>query len=249
MIIPAVPGYGLSGPTTERSWNLRRIADAWATLMHRLGYERYGVQGGDWGSGISRELGVIAADHVIGVHLNTLLTFPTGAPGEMDDLTEVDKARLDQLNRFQQQLSGYLQIQSSRPQTLAYGLADSPAGQLAWIAEKFKEWTDSDTRPEDAIDRDYLLTNVAIYWFTNTAGSSARLYYEFAQSWSMPQTSSTPTGVAVFPHDFAPSIRRFAERSENIVHWTEFDRGGHFAALERPDLLVGDIRRFFRQLR
>jgi pimeloyl-ACP methyl ester carboxylesterase len=248
-VIPALPGYGFSGPTTERGWNLRRTAEAWATLMTRLGYGRYGAQGGDWGSGISRELGLVAADHVIGVHLNTLLTFPTGAPGEMENLTEVDKARLDQLNRFQRQLSGYLQIQSTRPQTLAYGLADSPVGQLAWIAEKFKEWTDSDTRPEDAIDRDHLLTDVALYWFTNTAASSARLYYEFAHSWSMPQTSTTPTGVAVFLYDFAPPIRSFAERNDNIVHWTEFDRGGHFAALEQPDMLIGDIRRFFRQLR
>jgi microsomal epoxide hydrolase len=258
VVIPGIPGFGFSGPTTDRGWNLHRIARAWATLMARLGYERYGAQGGDWGSGISRELGLIDASHVTGVHLNYLLTFPTGAPGEMDDLTDVDKQRLEGLNRFLEELSGYMKIQSTRPQTLAYGLADSPVGQLAWIVEKFKEWTDlaasgrlasvadADPVPEDAVDRDSLLTNVMLYWLTNTAGSSARLYYEFAHAWSPPQVSSTPTGVAVFPRDIAPPVRRLAERGQNIVHWTEFDRGGHFAALEQPDLLIADVRTFFR---
>jgi microsomal epoxide hydrolase len=142
-----------------------------------------------------------------------------------------------------------MKIQSTRPQTLAYGLADSPVGQLAWIVEKFKEWTDSQAVPEDAVDRDRLLTNVMIYWLTNTAGSSARFYYEFAHNWRPPQASATPTGVAVFPYDIAPPVRRLAERSDHIVHWTEFDRGGHFAALEEPELLVADIQQFFRTLR
>jgi pimeloyl-ACP methyl ester carboxylesterase len=248
LVIPSIPGYGFSGPTTDRGWNLRRVAKAWAVLMDRLGYERYGAQGGDWGSGISRDLGLIDADHVLGVHLNYLLTFPSGAPGELDDLTDADKARLDGLNRFLDDLSGYMKIQSTRPQTLAYGLADSPVGQLAWIVEKFKEWTDSAAVPEDAVDRDRLLTNVMIYWLTNTAGSSARLYYEFAHSWSPPQASTTPTGIAVFPHDIAPPVRKLAERADNIVHWTEFGRGGHFAAMEEPDLLVADLRAFFRAL-
>jgi epoxide hydrolase len=248
LVIPSVPGFGFSGHTTDRGWNLRRIAKAWAVLMDRLGYARYGAQGGDWGSGISRDLGVIDAEHVIGVHLNYLLTFPTGAPGEMDGLTDADKQRLEGLNRFQEDLSGYLRIQATRPQTLAYGLADSPVGQLAWVVEKFKEWTDSDSVPEDAVDRDQLLTNVMLYWLTNTAGSSARLYYEFAHAWSRPEVSTTPTGVAVFPHDVAPPIRKFAERTDNIVHWTEFEHGGHFAALEQPDLLVADVRQFFRAL-
>jgi len=249
LVIPAIPGYGLSGPTTDSGWNLRRIAQAWAALMARLGYGRYGAQGGDWGSGISRDLGLIDAEHVVGVHLNYLLTFPSGAPGELDGLTEAEQARLEGLNRFQQDLNGYLQIQATRPQTLAYGLADSPVGQLAWIVEKFKEWTDSEKAPEDAVDRDDLLTNVMLYWLTNTAGSSARLYYEFAHSWSRPEASATPTGIAVFPRDIAPPVRKLAERADNIVHWTEFDRGGHFAALEQPDLLVGDVRAFFRKLR
>nr|BFE84203.1 hypothetical protein GCM10020093_068040 [Planobispora longispora] len=146
-------------------------------------------------------------------------------------------------------LSGYMKIQSTRPQTLAYGLADSPAGQLAWIVEKFREWTDSEKVPEDAVDRDRMLTNVTLYWLTNTGGSSAQLYYEFARAWSMPEVSTVPTGIAIFPHEVAPSVRKLAERSEVIVHWTEFDRGGHFAAMEEPDLLIGDVRAFFRALR
>jgi epoxide hydrolase len=249
LVIPAIPGYGFSGPTTDRGWNLRRIATAWAALMDRLGYARYGAQGGDWGSGISRDLGLIDGEHVIGVHLNYLLTFPSGAPGELDGLTDDEKRRLDGLNRFQEDLNGYLRIQATRPQTLAYGLADSPVGQLAWIVEKFREWTDSENVPEDAVDRDRLLTNVMLYWLTNTAGSSARLYYEFVHSWSRPEVSTTPTGVAVFPRDIAPPIRRLAERADNIVHWTEFEHGGHFAALEQPDLLVDDVRAFYRALR
>ncbi|GII17696.1 epoxide hydrolase family protein [Planomonospora parontospora] len=249
LVIPSMPGYGFSGPTTERGWGVRRIARAWAVLMDRLGYDRYGAQGGDWGSMVSRELGLADAGHVVGVHLNFLLTVPTGAPGEPDDLTAADRARLEGLGRFLDDMSGYLKIQSTRPQTLAYGLADSPAGQLAWIVEKFKEWTDSERVPEDAVDRDRLLTNVTVYWLTNTAGSSARLYYEFARERNRPEVSATPTGVAVFPREIAPPVRRLAERSENIVHWTEFDRGGHFAALEQPELLVGDVRAFFRRFR
>ncbi|HEY9523676.1 MAG TPA: epoxide hydrolase, partial [Thermopolyspora sp.] len=172
VVAPSIPGYGFSASPREPGWNPRRIGEAWAELMRRLGYERYGAQGGDWGSAISRELGLIAPDHIIGVHLNFLLTFPTGAPGEMDELTAADKGRLGALDRFNKQLSGYMRIQSTRPQTLAYGLADSPVGQLAWIVEKFKEWTDAANVPEDAVDRDRILTNVSVYWFTNTAGSS-----------------------------------------------------------------------------
>jgi len=246
LVIPSIPGYGFSGPTVERGWNVDRVARAWAELMARLGYARYGAQGGDWGSGISRALALTAPDHVIGVHVNFLTTFPMG---ELDDLTEQERTRLGLLKRFQGDFGGYMAIQSTRPQTLAFGLADSPVGQLAWILEKFKEWTDSADRPEDAIDRDYLLTNVMLYWLTNTAASSARFYYEFARSWTQPRRAETPLGVAVFPHDLVLPIRRLAERTHNVVHWTEFDRGGHFAALEQPELLVADIRTFFGRLR
>jgi len=247
LVLPSIPGYGFSGPTREPGWNVAKIALAWDELMTRLGYGRYGAQGGDWGSSISRELGVSAPAHVIGVHLNMLLP-----SGPLDDpaLTDIDKRRLDRMRQFRTTGMGYGAIQSTRPQTLAYALTDSPAGQLAWIVDKFRDWTDGDL-PEDAVDRDQMLTNVTLYWLTGTAGSSARLYLEAARSggWGPPARSTVPTGVAVFPYEIAPPIRRFAELSNNIVHWSEFDRGGHFAAMEEPDLLVTDIRQFFRQLR
>jgi microsomal epoxide hydrolase len=247
LVAPSIPGYGFSGPTRETGWNVHRIARAFDELMQRLGYRRYGAQGGDWGSSISRQMGVAFPDHLIGVHLNML--FPQGSR-DVPDLTDQDKARLRALDQFLASGSGYGAIQSTRPQTLAYALTDSPAGQLAWITEKFGEWTD-DGLPDEAVDRDLLLTNVTVYWLTGTAGSSARLYYEAAHSgsWGPPAASTVPTGVAVFPREIAPPIRRFAELSNNIVHWSEFDRGGHFAAMEVPELLVGDVRDFFRQFR
>lgn len=241
VVVPSLPGYGFSGPTTETGWDVGRIARAWAELMRRLGYERYAAHGGDWGSGISRELGRLDAEHVTAVHLTMIMGVPR--PADEDGLTDEDKARLAQRKRYQQDLGGYAQIQSTRPQTLAYGLHDSPVGQLAWIAEKFFEWTDSAHAPEDAVDRDQLLTNVSIYWFTGTAGSSARLYKESARLWRGPQEPSpTPTSVAVFPKDLLLPVRRLAERTNNIVRWQEYDRGGHFAAMEVPELLVADIR-------
>jgi pimeloyl-ACP methyl ester carboxylesterase len=247
LVLPSIPGYGFSGPTRERGWNVQRVARAWDELMLRLGYPRYGAQGGDWGAVISRELGLSAAAHVLGVHLNMLI-----AQGDLDEtgLTDVEQGYLERRRQFRRDGQGYSAIQSTRPQTLAYGLTDSPAGQLAWIAEKFRAWTDGDL-PDDAVDRDQLLTNITLYWLTGTAGSSARLYFEAANSgtWGPPQYSATPTGVAVFPFEIAPSVRRFAEQSNNIVHWSEFDRGGHFAAMEEPDLLVPDIQAFFQKLR
>ncbi len=247
LVIPSIPGFGFSGPTRETGWNIDRIARAWDELMRRLGYPRYGAQGGDWGSAVSRELGIAFPEHLIGVHLNML--FPQG-PSDLPDLTDVEKARLQARQKFLATGSGYFAIQSTKPQTLAYGLTDSPAGQLGWITEKFGEWTDGGL-PDEAVDRDQLLTNVTLYWLTATAGSSARIYYEVAHSagFGSPGPLTVPTGVAVFPREIAPPIRRFAELSNNIVHWSEFDRGGHFAAMEVPDLLTGDVRDFFRPLR
>jgi microsomal epoxide hydrolase len=228
---------------------VRRIATAWAELMGRLGYQRYGAQGGDWGSGVSRELGLIEPDHVVGVHVNMLVTFPPDDLDATEHLSDDEKARLQLGPRYQSELSGYNRIQATRPQTLAYGLNDSPVGQLAWIVEKFKEWTDSSEAPEDAVDRDQMLTNVMLYWLTGTAGSSARLYKESAMTWRRPEPSPTPIGVAVFPRDLTLPIRRFAEPTHKVVHWSEFDRGGHFAAMEVPELLIADVRTFFRQFR
>ncbi|MEV1173520.1 alpha/beta hydrolase, partial [Nonomuraea sp. NPDC049784] len=213
----------------------------------RLGYERYGAQGGDSGSVISPELGRVAPDRVAGVHVNGALGFPTFDPAEMEGLTETEQARMQ--TYADQDRSGYAIIQVTRPQTVAFGLHDSPAAQLAWIVEKFKEWTDpAHDLPEDAVDLDQMLTDVTIYWLTRTAASSARLYKEGSAQWGMPvERSEIPHGVAVFPGD--GGIRRVAEREHNVIHWSEFDRGGHFAAMEAPDLLVDDVRAFFRKVR
>jgi pimeloyl-ACP methyl ester carboxylesterase len=253
LVVPSIPGYGFAGPTRDAGWTTARVARAWAELMARLGYERYGAQGGDWGAFVSPELGRVDPDHVVGIHVNaaTVGFIPLGPvdPDELATFTDAERVRLDRLHHFLADMNGYFQIQATRPQTLAYGLTDSPVGQLAWIVEKFKEWTHPSTElPEAAVDRDHLLTNVMLYWLTGTAGSSARTYYEnmHAGSWGQ-QPGTTPTGVAVFAEDVA--IRRYAEGGNNIVHWSEFDRGGHFAAMEAPDLLVGDVRTFFRRFR
>jgi len=253
LVIPSIPGYGFSGPTDGTGWTTARVAKAWTELMRRLGYQRYGAQGGDWGAFVSPEVGRADPDHVVGVHVNaaTFGFIPFGDVGseELATFTDAEKARLQRLKWFLSDGNAYFQIQATRPQTLAYGLTDSPVGQLAWNVEKFKEWTHpAEDPPERAVDRDQLLTNVMLYWLTGTAGSAARLYYEnmHAASWGQPP-ATTPTGVAVFAEDVA--IRRYAERANNIVHWSEFDRGGHFAAMEAPDLFVQDVRACFRPLR
>lgn len=254
LVIPSIPGYGFS-TLSETGWDTPRIARAWAELMARLGYDRYVAQGGDAGAVISLELGRIDPEHVIGVHVNMLMTFPSGDPSELAALDERDQARLAKLGRFDAELSGYMKLQQTRPQTLAYGLTDSPVGQLAWIVEKFLDWTGAAAVPEDAVDRDHLLTNVTIYWLTATAGSSAQFYYEGAASvraaaaGAVPTPLTVPVGVAVFPDDIFVPVRSFADRDiPTIVHWTEFDEGGHFAALEQPEALTGDVRAFARSL-
>jgi pimeloyl-ACP methyl ester carboxylesterase len=256
VVIPSIPGYGFSNPLPSAGWDVPRIANAWAELMTRLGYERFAAQGGDAGSPISLALATIHPARVTGVHVNMLMAFPSGDPAEFAALSESDQQRLGLLSRFDQDLSGYMKIMATRPQTLSYALTDSPVGQLAWIIEKFQEWTDGGKVPEDAIDRDTLLTIVSIYWLTRTAGSSAQFYFEGAEavrqvaSGVAPPPLQVPLGVAVFPHDLFVPIRAFAERDiPTISRWTEFDRGGHFAALEQPELLIGDIRAFFRSLR
>lgn len=253
LVIPALPGYGFSGPTQETGWSTDRIAKAWAELMRRLGYERYGAQGGDWGSFVTPQLGRIEPERVVGVHVNAasagFIPFGDVSEEELATFTEAEKARLGRIKAFMTDGNAYFQVFATRPQTVAYGHADSPVAQLAWIVEKFKEWTyPAEAPPDTAVDRDRLLTNVMLYWLTGTAASSAQLYYENMHSGSWHQERVTvPTGVAVFAEDMA--IRRYAESGHNIVHWSEFDRGGHFAALEAPDLYVGDVRTFFRTLR
>jgi epoxide hydrolase len=258
LVLPSIPGFGFSGPTREPGWEYRRVASAFAELMRRLGYQRYGAQGGDWGAAISRELGRIRPREVIGVHLNLIpgaaaVTEPTEEELAALDPAERERTRAswERTLAWNRDRQGYADIQSTRPQTLAYALTDSPVGQLAWITEKFKEWTDSHDRPEDAVDRNHLLTNVMLYWLTGTAGSSARIYYERAHApyWGQPpEPSPTPTALASFPRENFIVLRHIAERTNNIVRWTEFDQGGHFAAMEQPDLLAADIRAFFHTL-
>jgi epoxide hydrolase len=238
LVIPSLPGYGCSGPLAETGWTDGRTAAALVELMDRLGYPRYGVQGGDVGAFIAPLMGRAVPDRIIGVHVNALVTFPTGDPADMAALTEADRARLAAMQQWQERSGAYMQLQGTRPQTIAHALTDSPAGLLAWIVEKL---------PEDAVDRDKILTDVSIYWFTGTAGSAAHTYYERFNDpamWVPRDRGTVPTGVAVFTTDV--SIRPFADKLHNVVHWSEFDRGGHFAALEAPDLLAADVRDFFR---
>jgi pimeloyl-ACP methyl ester carboxylesterase len=250
LVIPSIPGHGFS-TIRKPGWTHGRIAQAFATLMERLGYERYGVQGGDIGAFQAPLIARLAPENVIGVHLNALFTPLSGDPAETTDLSESEQERLDRMKHFQTEQMGYMQVQGTRPQTISYALTDSPAGQLAWIIEKFKEWTDPASElPEDAVDRDTLLTNASIYWLTASAGSSANLYYETFHDpalWAPKPRGTVPTCVLVsLPSDVA--IRRLAERDHNVVHWTEPERGGHFFALDQPALFVDDVRTFFRTL-
>lgn len=246
VIVPSIPGYGFSGPAPDCGWSYKRVAAAFAGLMERLGYDRYAVHGGDLGAIIGREMGMADQPRIIGVHVLQAFTFPSGEPGETDGLSQEDCRRVARLADFQQRKGAYAMLQSTRPQTLAYALNDSPVGQLAWNLDFMANCGDT----ADALSRDQVLTNVMMYWLTETSGSSAALYLENAQAglWGEQQPSTFPMGVAVFPDDFL-SIRHLAERNNhNIVRWTEFDRGGHFAAMEVPALLIEDIRGFFRGL-
>jgi pimeloyl-ACP methyl ester carboxylesterase len=253
LVIPSIPGHAFSRPLSGPGWNRRRIATAFAALMRRLGYERYGVQGGDEGAFLGPEMGRVDPRHVIGVHVNALVQIPSVAQILLGlaVFTRAERKRLARFKHYRDDMMGYLQIQSTRPYTLAYGLTDSPAGHLAWIVEKFKEWVDPAARlPEDAIDRDRILTNVSVNWFTATAGSSANLYYESQHdpdANKRKRRNRVPTGVAVsLTQDV--TIRRWAKRENNIVQWTELARGGHFAALEVPAFLIADVRKFFRKV-
>ena len=245
LVIPSLPGYGFSGPTRSRGWNRHRTARASAELMRRLGYDQYGAVGNDAGSMISPELGRIAPDHVIGVHVTQLFSFPSGDPAEFAGLSDDDQAALQRLQWFYENKFSFNQLHSQQPQTLAYALADSPAGLLAWQSQLFGE----------DLDAEFVVSQVAIYWLTGTAGSAIRFYYEDAHAAEHPEGPTTvPTGLAMFAGDFQ-SIRRFAERDHSaIVRWTSYGGsgedgvGGHYAAHEAPGVLVGDIREFFARL-
>ncbi|MCI0398106.1 MAG: epoxide hydrolase [Chloroflexi bacterium] len=258
VVVPSLPGFGFSIPVREAGWELNHTSRAIAELMSRLGYDRYVAQGGDIGAGVVGMLGSIDSDHIIGAHISTdptalaLLGPPIADPNDDPALTPGEKARLQNLRDLQAEGKGYLQIQSTKPQTLAYALADSPVGQLAWIVEKFEAWTNVDAPlPDTAVDRDQLLTNISLYWFTHTGATAANFIYEASHStapWAA--ESNTPTAFAAFNvKNVEKAMRQMVDPGHKIKHWSNFDQGGHFPAMEAPDLLVSDVRTFFRSFR
>ncbi|GHO78410.1 hypothetical protein KSD_61810 [Ktedonobacter sp. SOSP1-85] len=239
LVIPSLPGFGFSGPTTEKGWDRYRVARAWAELMRRLGYDRYGAHGMDWGSTISPEVGRCDPEHVVGVHVTEIFSFPSGDPAEMAALSSKEQDQWQAFQEWVKKKGAYATVQSTVPQTLAHALADSPVGQLVWNYQMYG----------DELSDNYILTNVMIYWLTNTAASSARLYYEDAHAEQVPTEPTTvPLGLCNFA-DVYQSIRRFAQRDhQNIVSWNVYDRGNHFSTQTAPDLLINDLRTFFHKL-
>jgi microsomal epoxide hydrolase len=250
VICPSLPGYGFSDPTHERGYDVQSMAEAFAKLMARLGYNRYGAQGGDWGALITTNLARIDPEHVAGIHLNMPMALP---PPEGDEgLTNEEKAEVAEAESFEKNETGYQRIQATKPQTLGFALNDSPAGLAAWIVEKFRTWSDCDGDVESCFTKDELLTNITVYWATRTITSSVRLYYETFKSLRVgfigPKIE-TPTGVARFPREIYKPPRKWVEKHYNVTHWTVMPRGGHFAAMEQPGLFADDVRRFFASIR
>jgi epoxide hydrolase len=253
VVCPSLPGFGFSGKPAETGWGPRRIAAAWAELMARLGYDRYGAQGGDWGSAITTSLAAHFPDRLAGIHLN----YSSVRPSSMDDLTEFEERAVADLGYHREWGMGYSLQQATRPQTLGYGLVDSPVGQCAWIAEKYWAWTDHDGDPLGALDRDRMLDNISVYWHTATAASSARIYWEdgFARPSNLnrvrlPKPLTVPVGVSVFPREITRPSRRWCDQAyPDLRHYEQLDRGGHFAAWEEPDLFVEQVRTAFRTMR
>jgi pimeloyl-ACP methyl ester carboxylesterase len=255
VVIPSIPGFAFSDKPSEPGYDPARIGRVEAALMARLGYQRYGAQGGDWGSIISTQIALNDASHVAGLHINMCTgAAPPGADPNAG-LTEAEKDRLRVRQTFQAEETGYQQIQGTKPQTIGVALNDSPIGLAAWIVEKFRTWCDCDGNPEKVFTKDELLTNITLYWVTQTAGSSARIYYESRHAAAAAPVGPTgrrveaPTACADFPKEIIWSPRRWLELRYNITRWTVMPRGGHFAAFEQPQLLVDDVRTFFRDLR
>ena len=247
VVCPSLPGYGFSDKPRDTGWGVERIADAEATLMRRLGYERYLAAGGDWGAMITTCLGMRDPEHCRAIHLNMPIAPPD--PATMDDLTETEKAALAGMQHYRDWDSGYSKQQSTRPQTLGYGLVDSPAAQAAWILEKFWSWTDCGGHPENVLSRDELLDNVMLYWLPATGASSARLYWESFRNPPMGEVK-VPVGCSIYPKEIFRVSRRWAEkRFGELLHWNELERGGHFAAFEQPESYVAELRDCFRSLR
>ena len=246
----SVPGFGFSGKPSERGYGPERIAGILATLMARLGYTRYGLQGGDWGSSISRFAAINDASHVAGLHLNFCLAGPPpGAKDPNEGVTPAELERTRARQTFFDTERGYFLEQSTKPQTIGYSLDDSPAGLAAWIVEKFRSWSDVGGVVEKKFTKDELLTNIMLYWVTQSGASSARIYYENQRAQPVQRRVEVPTGCAVFPKEISIAPRRWVEGQYNVTRWTEMPRGGHFAAMEEPELLVDDVRAFFRTLR
>jgi epoxide hydrolase len=247
VVCPSLPGFGFSGKPAQTGWGVERIADAWDQLMTRLGYDRYGAQGGDWGSGVTQALGIRHAGHLDGIHINMVTARPD--PDTMADLTEAEQAALASLKYYRDWDSGYSKEQSTRPQTVGYGLVDSPAGLCAWIVEKFWSWTDCDGDPVTVLSRDEMLDNVMLYWLPASGASSARLYWE---SFGKPLDGQVqvPVGCSVFPKEIFRASRRWAQKAfPDLRYWNELDRGGHFAAFEQPAAFVDEVRAAFRTFR
>ena len=246
VIVPSLPGYGFSEKPSATGWGVQKTARAWASLMSRLGYDRYVAQGGDWGSMVTTSIGIQDPEHVIGIHLNMVIGFPGPDDGE---LTELEQGALAGVNDYLANDSGYSKQQSTRPQTLGYALVDSPAGQCAWILEKFWSWSDTGGDPVGALGADRILDNVMLYWLPATAASSARMYWE---SFSNPPLDpvTVPMGASIFPKEIFRSSRRWAARQfQDIRYWGQPTVGGHFAAFEQPELFVDEVRACFRTVR
>lgn len=246
VVAPSLPGFGWSDKPERPGWGVPRIAAAWEQLMLRLGYDRFGAQGGDWGSMVTMAMAIHQPAHLAGIHVNMPIVIPASPPEEM---TAAEASAAASLEHYMTWDSGYSSQQSTRPQTLAYGLADSPVGQMAWIVEKFWSWTDCDGDPLNALTADELLDNVMVYWLTNSAASSARLYWESFKDVDF-SPIGVPSGISVFPHEIFRTSRRWAEgRFTDLRHFNEVDRGGHFAAFEQPELFVDELRSAFREMR
>lgn len=246
VVCPALPGYGFSDKPKQNGWSVEKIARAWSELMRRLGYDWYFAQGGDWGSAVTTSIALQDTEHCHGIHLNMPTVRPD--PETMNSLTEEEKDGLAGLKYYQDWDSGYSKEQSTRPQTVGYGLVDSPAGQAAWIIEKFWAWTDCHGNPESVLTRDEMLDDVMMYWLPRAAASSARLYWE-----SFSKTNVDPVGIpvgcSIFPKEIFRVSRRWAEkRYKNLVYWNRLDRGGHFAAFEQPQLFAQELRACFRKM-
>ncbi len=247
VVCPSLPGYGFSDKPTATGWNVEKIGRAWSELMPRLGYKKYVAQGGDWGAIVTTAIGLNDTANCLGIHLNMPIVTPD--PSTMNDLTEREKSALAGMQHYADWDSGYSKQQSTRPQTLGYGLADSPSGQAAWIVEKFWSWMDCDGHPENVASRDELLDNVMLYWLPDTAASSARLYWESFNKVSRDPVK-IPTGCSIFPKEIFRCSRRWAEkRFEKLVHWNDLDKGGHFAAFEQPATFINEVRTCFRHMR